>query len=56
MDLKTSVSGQDQSGWDFLGIVLVFFGIFRDYKILFSSFNFAAFIHYDVWLNTPNMS
>jgi hypothetical protein len=27
-DLKTSVSGRDRSGWDFLGIVSGFFGDF----------------------------
>jgi hypothetical protein len=48
MDLKTAVTGREQSGWDFLGIVSGYVGIFWDHKILFSSFNFAAFIHYDV--------
>jgi hypothetical protein len=33
MDPKTAVSGRDWSGWDFLGIVSGFFGIFWDYKI-----------------------
>jgi hypothetical protein len=42
MDPKTAVSGRDWSGWDFLGIVLGFFGIFRDYKILFFFFGFCA--------------
>jgi hypothetical protein len=44
MDLKTAVLGRDRLGWDFLGIVLGFIGIFRDYKILF---DYAAFIHYE---------
>jgi hypothetical protein len=30
MDLKTAVSGRDRKGWNFLGIVLGFLGIFRD--------------------------
>jgi hypothetical protein len=48
MNLKTAVSGRDRSGWDFVGIVSGFFGIFRDYKMFVFSFDFAAFIHFDV--------
>jgi hypothetical protein len=48
MDVITAVLGQDRSGWIFLGIGLGFFEIFWDYEILFYSYNFAAFICYDV--------
>jgi hypothetical protein len=34
MNIKISVSGRDWSGWDFLGIVLGFFGIFGDFFLL----------------------
>jgi hypothetical protein len=44
MDLKTAVSGRDRLGWDFLGNVSEFYGIFWDYKILF---DYVAFIHYE---------
>jgi hypothetical protein len=44
MDLKTAVLGRDRSGWDCIGIVSGFFGIFQDYKILF---DYAAFIKYE---------